>query len=242
MTSERRQEVAEGTYSAHRGRERGPPSRNPQRSVRCWTWWRWPRRPHSGRTPAWKAPKESRRDVDRTFRKAEAERRWLQRLRAEMLTQTGQTSWCQGSLGQRAGVTAQAWASHYTVSMVTESCTGFPVAQVFSHYFPLVNWVSVMSWQPFYSLLQINCINISHFLEYFQDQFILLQTLLQSINIHLQILFYSWVIHWFLHLIPFFPDFLSVKVRPEKVCWVKILQHTVNVCKYAYFYCYLYLY
>lgn len=56
-----------GTYWARRGRERGPPSRNPQRNARCWTWWRSQRRQHSDQTPAWKALKESARGVDQTL-------------------------------------------------------------------------------------------------------------------------------------------------------------------------------
>lgn len=64
----RHEEVEACTYWARRGRERGPPSRNPQRSARCWTWWRLQRRQHSDQTPAWKAPRESTLGVDQTLR------------------------------------------------------------------------------------------------------------------------------------------------------------------------------
>lgn len=65
--ADRLEEVEACTYWARRGRERGPPSRNPQRSARCWTWWRLQRRQHSDQTPAWKAPRESTQGVDQTL-------------------------------------------------------------------------------------------------------------------------------------------------------------------------------
>lgn len=65
--AERHGEVKACTYWARRGRVRGPPSRNPQRSARCWTWWRLQRRRHSDQTPAWKAPRESTLGVDQTL-------------------------------------------------------------------------------------------------------------------------------------------------------------------------------
>lgn len=55
------------TYWARRGRERGPPSRNPQRSARCWTWWHLQRRQQSDQTPAWKAPRGSTLGADQTL-------------------------------------------------------------------------------------------------------------------------------------------------------------------------------
>lgn len=65
--AERDEEVDADTYWERRGRERGPPSRNPQRSARCWTWWRLQRRQHSDRTPAWEARRGSTLGVDQTL-------------------------------------------------------------------------------------------------------------------------------------------------------------------------------
>lgn len=149
------------TYWARRGRERGPPSRNPQRSARCWTWWRLQRRQHSDQTPAWTAQRESTPGVDQTL---ETERRRRQR----KLSQTenkrfrcvvGWKRWFQSfrlsglpglrrisrSVGQVRAEASLAGTFLYIVSIVTDpkhnAWTFFPTRQAQAADVTTMNWV-----------------------------------------------------------------------------------------------------
>lgn len=148
------------TYWARRGRERGPPSRNPQRSARCWTWWRLQRRRHSDQTPAWKAPRESTPGADQTFGKKkqkqkekEAAKRLETVTNREIMSdvqpggrdhsghcfrQSLGTSWFKGgasrSMGQVRAEDSLARTFLYIVSIVTDpkhnAGTSFPTSQL----------------------------------------------------------------------------------------------------------------